>query len=70
MIRLRIVSFSIFTCLQVFKRLHECDKRLDNHEKKFVDLQTQLTTIKFKQPVQRGNPQAQQPGEAQSHFPV
>jgi hypothetical protein len=44
--------------LSSFQRLRECDKRLDNHDKKFADLETQLTTIKFNQLIQREKPQA------------
>jgi hypothetical protein len=49
----------------VYKRLRECDKRLDNHDKKFGDLETQITTIKFMQPPQREKPQPQPQPEAQ-----
>ena len=41
----------------VYKRLKECDRRLDNNDKKFGDFETQLTTIKFNQPIVREKPQ-------------
>ena len=40
----------------VYKRLKESDRRLDNHDKKFGDFETQLTTIKFNQPIAREKP--------------
>lgn len=45
-----------FLKVVVYKRLRECDKRLDSHDKKFGDLETQITTIKFMQPPQREKP--------------
>ena len=58
------ISYSL-----VFKRLRECDRRLDNHDKKFADLETQLTTIKFNQPVGRDKPQAAA-ADTQSQLPM
>jgi hypothetical protein len=43
---------------------------LDNHDKKFADLETQLTTIKFNQPVGRDKPQAPAAADTQSLLPM